>query len=119
MSSRNINGGKSYFNIHTTQCTFYSSVSKIFQMVECLKYIMVQGFKILCICYLLGFITFMFEICFMWQSYCDLAPLLVFSNLTPAQKAAVVHLNFRAGSTFPVPVCTVSPGHRVNKADTQ
>ena len=23
--------------------------------------------------------------------------------------AAVVHLNFRAGSTFPVPVCTVSP----------
>ena len=23
---------------------------------------------------------------------------------------AVVHLNFRAGSTFPVPVCTVQPG---------
>ena len=34
-------------------------------------------------------------------------------------RAAVVHLNFRAGSIFPVPVCTVSPGHRVNKADTQ
>ena len=33
-------------------------------------------------------------------------------------RAAVVHLNFRAGSTFPVPVCTVSPGHWVNKADT-
>ena len=34
-------------------------------------------------------------------------------------RAAVVHLNFRAGSTFPVPVCTVSPGHWVNKVDTQ
>ena len=34
-------------------------------------------------------------------------------------RAAVVHLNFRAGSTFPVLVCTVSPGHWVNKADTQ
>ena len=34
-------------------------------------------------------------------------------------RAAVVHLNFRAGSTFPVPVCTVSPRHWVNKADTQ
>ena len=34
-------------------------------------------------------------------------------------RAAVVHLNFRAGSTFPVPVCTVSPGHRVNKANSQ
>ena len=26
--------------------------------------------------------------------------------------------NFRAGSTFPVPVCTVLPRHCVNKADT-
>ena len=34
-------------------------------------------------------------------------------------RAAVVHLNFRAGSTFPVRICTVSPGHWVNKADTQ
>ena len=34
-------------------------------------------------------------------------------------QAAVVHFNFRAGSTFPVPVCTVSPGHWVNKVDTQ
>ena len=34
-------------------------------------------------------------------------------------RAAVVHLKFRAGSTFPVPVCTVSPGHWVNNADTQ
>ena len=34
-------------------------------------------------------------------------------------QAAVVHLNFQAGSTFPVPVCTVSPGHWVNKAGTQ
>ena len=39
-----------------------------------------------------------------------------FRNYTPA---AVVHLNFLAVSTFPVPVCTVSPGHWVNKADTQ
>ena len=31
--------------------------------------------------------------------------------------AAVVHLNSRAGSTFPVPICTVSHGHWVNKAD--
>ena len=28
-------------------------------------------------------------------------------NLTYTTRAAVVHLNFRAGSTFPVPVCTV------------
>ena len=27
--------------------------------------------------------------------------------------------DFRAGSTFPVPVCTVSPVHWINKADTQ
>jgi len=37
----------------------------------------------------------------------------------PSPRVAVVHVNFRAGSTFPVPVCTVSPGHWVNKADTQ
>ena len=30
--------------------------------------------------------------------------------------AAVLHLNFQAGSTFPVPVCTVLLGHWVNKA---
>ena len=34
-------------------------------------------------------------------------------------RATVVHLNFRAGSSFPVPVCIVLPGHWVNKADTQ
>ena len=28
-----------------------------------------------------------------------------------------LNLYFRAGSTFPVPVCTVLPGNRVNKAD--
>jgi len=33
--------------------------------------------------------------------------------------AVVVHLNFRAGSTFLVPVCTVSAGHWVSKADTR
>ena len=34
-------------------------------------------------------------------------------------RADVAHLNFLAGSTSPVPVCTVSPRHWVNKADTQ
>ena len=34
-------------------------------------------------------------------------------------RAAVENLNFRAWSTFLVPVCTASPGHWVNKADTQ
>ena len=34
-------------------------------------------------------------------------------------RGAVVHLNFKAGSTIPVPVCTVSPGQWVNEADTQ
>ena len=34
-------------------------------------------------------------------------------------QAALVHFNIRAGSIFPVPVCIVSPGHCVNKADTQ
>ena len=34
-------------------------------------------------------------------------------------RAAVVHLNFRAGSTCLVPVCTVSPVNWVNNADTQ
>ena len=28
-----------------------------------------------------------------------------------------MQLNFRAGSAFPVPVCTVSPGHWVNTVD--
>ena len=37
----------------------------------------------------------------------------------PFIRTAIVHLNFRAWSTFPVPVYTVSPGHWVNKADTQ
>ena len=34
-------------------------------------------------------------------------------------RAAVVHFNFRAGSTFLIPVFTVPHGHWVNKADTQ
>ena len=34
-------------------------------------------------------------------------------------RAAVVHFNFRAGSTLPVPVCTVPQGHWVSKADNQ
>ena len=32
----------------------------------------------------------------------------------PLKFKAVIHLNLRAGSTFPVPVCTVSPGLWVN-----
>ena len=32
---------------------------------------------------------------------------------------AVVYMNFQAGSTFPVPVCTVLSRHWVNKADTE
>ena len=34
-------------------------------------------------------------------------------------RAVVVHFNFRAGSTFPVPVCTVPHWLWVNKADNQ
>ena len=34
-------------------------------------------------------------------------------------RPAVVHFNFRAGSTFPVLVCTVPHVHWVNKADNQ
>ena len=34
-------------------------------------------------------------------------------------RAAVVHLKLRAGSTFPAPVCTVTPGFWINKANTQ
>ena len=36
-----------------------------------------------------------------------------------AQAIGTVQFNFRAGSTFPVPVCTVPHGHWVNKADNQ
>ena len=50
----------------------------------------------------------------------DLNDLVVTLNIgcTLYTRAAVVHLNFRAGSTFSVPVCIVSPGHWVNKVDT-
>ena len=34
-------------------------------------------------------------------------------------RAAVVHLNFRSGSTFPVPFCTVPNGHWVNNQQDQ
>ena len=37
------------------------------------------------------------------------------AKLSSRSLAAAVHLNFRAGSTFPVPVCTVSPGHWVTQ----
>jgi len=38
---------------------------------------------------------------------------------TSSSQAALVHLNIRDGSTFPLLFFTVSPGHWVNKADTQ
>ena len=44
-------------------------------------------------------------------------PGLVEAVCTP--RVAVGHLIFRAGSTFPVPVCTVAHGNWVNKADNQ
>ena len=34
-------------------------------------------------------------------------------------RAVVVHFNFKAGSTFPVHVCTVPHGHWVNKEENQ
>ena len=34
-------------------------------------------------------------------------------------RAAVVHLIFRAGSTFPVPICTVSPKQTLNRTSKQ
>ena len=36
-----------------------------------------------------------------------------------AQAIGTVQFNFRAGSTLPVPVCTVPHGHWANKADNQ
>ena len=43
--------------------------------------------------------------------------LLNSSSIIP--RADVEHLNVQAGSTFPVPICTVPHGHWVNKADNQ
>ena len=40
-------------------------------------------------------------------------------NVHNTLAAVVVHFNFRAGSTFLVPVSTVSPGNWVYNADTQ
>ena len=37
--------------------------------------------------------------------------LIVRNKKALSSRAAVVHLNFRAGSTFPVPVYTASAGH--------
>jgi len=48
-----------------------------------------------------------------------LSEIISFQEKGSKARAAAVHLNFRAGSTFPVPVCAVSPGNWVNKADTQ
>ena len=42
--------------------------------------------------------------------------ILIFARITGSR---IVHLNFRAGTTFPVPVCTVPHGLWVNKADNQ
>ena len=46
----------------------------------------------------------------------------LYDKLMAFPRVAVVHLNFRAGSTFPVPVCTVTSSmdrtSRCNKVDT-
>ena len=42
--------------------------------------------------------------------------ILIFARITGSR---IVHLNFRAETTFPVPVCTVPHGLWVNKADNQ
>ena len=42
-----------------------------------------------------------------------------FNIIIKITRSAVVHFNFQAESTFPVPVCTVPHGHWVNKADNQ
>ena len=34
----------------------------------------------------------------------------------PISRASIVHLNFRAGSIFLLPACTVSPGHSIGLA---
>ena len=44
---------------------------------------------------------------------------ILFFLLSLITRAAVVHLNFRAGSTFPVPVCTAPHGSWINKEDNQ
>ena len=41
------------------------------------------------------------------------------TRMKDRSRATVVHLNFRAGSTFPVPVCTVPHGYRLDYADNQ
>ena len=46
-------------------------------------------------------------------------PCLRFIHCESVTQAAVVHFNFRAGSTFPVTVCTVPHGHWVNKTENQ
>ena len=50
---------------------------------------------------------------------CTFAETLIL--LLSSSRAAVVHFNFRAGSTFPVPVCTVPSSmdrtSRCNKVD--
>ena len=65
---------------------------------------------------------FSYEVC--RSTICHFLKLLTGQSATSINKslqsrAAVVHLNLRAGSTFPVPVRTVSPGFWVTKADTQ
>ena len=44
---------------------------------------------------------------------------VLFFTYFSVARVAVVHLNLRAGSTFPVPVCAASPRLWVNKADTR
>ena len=53
---------------------------------------------------------------FMPPNNCSLPFLVHKIKVLEEPRTSVVHFNFRAGSTFPVPVCTVSPGLWVDKA---
>ena len=53
------------------------------------------------------------QVCIRYAWFCS-SKLFTFNSRAP-----VVHLNFRAVSTFPVLVCTVPHGHWVNKADNR
>ena len=47
-----------------------------------------------------------------WKSWYVRYPLNLSFSIS---QAALVHLNFWAGSIFPVPICTVSPGQTLNR----
>jgi len=95
------NGGQLF---RCFKCIVYKRNNKYFEIItiyECVeKYLMTIGCNIWMICLKLNWIFY------------DPSRILQLSE----SRAAVVHLNFRAGSTFPVPVCTVSPRHSLGLA---